>query len=187
MVGRALNRGNRKLVDAAVRATGAGAGQAVADIGFGGGIGLRLLLDQVGPSGHVHGIDVATTMVEQARRSFRAECAGGRLELVVGSITELPLPDALLDAAITVNTAYFVDDLEAAFREVARVLRPGGRLIVGVSDPDAMTRMPVTAYGFRLRSLDELVGAMRAAGMRSVRTEPVPGPPLLRHLVIAET
>lgn len=184
LVGRALNRGNRALVQAAVDATDVAPGQAAADIGFGGGVGLGLLLDRVGPSGTVHGIDVSTTMVVQARRRFAGPCAAGRLSLEVGSMADLPLDDDVLDAVITVNTVYFVDDLEAAFRELARVLRRGGRLAVGVSDPDEMARMPVTAYGFRLRPIDELAAAMTAAGLVDVRTERLPGPPVARHLVI---
>jgi SAM-dependent methyltransferase len=50
--------------------------------------------------------------------------------------------------AITVNTIYFVDDLDRACSELARVLRPGGRLVVGIGDPEAMARMPFSAYGF---------------------------------------
>ena len=184
LVGRALNKGNRTLVEAAIGAAGVGPGQTAADIGFGGGVGLRLLLDRVGPTGSVHGIDVSTTMVDQARRAFREQCATGTLTLAVGSMTRLPLADDVLDAAITVNTVYFVEDLEAAFRELARVLRPGGRLVVGVSDPEAMARMPVTAYGFRLRPIEALAEAMAAAGLTEVRTEPLPGPPVARHLVI---
>ena len=184
LVGRALNKGNRTLVEAAIGATGVGSGQTGADIGFGGGVGLRLLLDQVGPTGRVHGIDVSTTMVDQAGRAFRDQCAAGTLTLAVGSMTRLPLDADVLDAAITVNTVYFIEDVEAAFRELARVLRPGGRLVVGVADPEAMARMPVTAYGFRLRPIDALTEAMTAAGLTDVRTEPLPGPPVARHLVI---
>jgi len=186
MIGRALNRGNHKLVAAAVRATEVASGQAAADIGFGGGVGLRLLLEQVGPSGRVHGIDVSSTMVEQARRTFAEDCTAGRLDVALGSMAELPLAEEAVDAAITVNTLYFVEDLEAACRELARVLRPGGRLVVGVSDPDAMARMPVTAYGFRLRPVADLVETMTAAGLQRVRTEVVPGPPVSRHLIIGE-
>lgn len=184
LVGRALNKGNRSLVEAAIGAAGVGSGQTAADIGFGGGVGLRLLLDRVGPTGSVHGIDVSTTMVDQARRAFREQCAAGTLTLAVGSMTQLPLAGNALDAAITVNTVYFVEDVEAAFREVARVLRPGGRLVVGVADPDAMARAPVTAYGFRLRPLADLAAAMTAAGLREVRTERVSGPRVQRHVIV---
>lgn len=173
LLGRALNRGNRPLVEAAVEATGARTGQSVADVGFGGGVGLRMLLDRVGSSGRVYGVDVSTTMVDQARRSFAKECAAGTVSVLVGSMSDLPLPDDALDAVITVNTVYFVEDLVVAFGELARALRPGGRLVVALGDPEEMARMPVTAYGFRLRPLEELVSTMTAAGLSAVRAERV--------------
>ena len=75
---------------------------------------------------------------------------------------DLPLPDESLDAVITVNTVYFVADLDRAFAEIARVLRPTGRAVIGVGDPDTMAAMAVTAHGFTIRPIDELVGALRA-------------------------
>jgi trans-aconitate methyltransferase len=66
LIGRGLNRGNRPVVAAAVEHTGVGAGDRAADLGFGGGIGLRLLLQRVGAVGHVDGVDVSETMLESA-------------------------------------------------------------------------------------------------------------------------
>lgn len=142
-------------------------------MGFGGGAGLRMLLDRVGSSGRVYGVDVSTTMVGQARRRFAKECAAGTVSVLVGSMSDLPLPDDALDAVITVNTVYFVEDLVTAVGELARVLRPGGRLVVALGDPEEMARMQVTAYGFRLRPLEELVSAMTGAGLSAVRAEPL--------------
>jgi len=102
------------------------AGQVAADIGFGGGVGLRLLLEQVGPKGHVNGVELSLTMLKASERRYRAASAEGRLALQAGSIGDLPLENESLDGLITVNTAYFVEDLEGAFREIARVLRPSG-------------------------------------------------------------
>jgi arsenite methyltransferase len=186
LVARALNRGNRSTIEAAVEASGASAGQQVADVGFGGGVGLRMLLDRVGPTGCVHGVDVSTTMVAQARRTYAAECAAGTLTLAVGSMLDLPLGDDSLDAAITVNTVYFLEDVDPALREFARVLRPGGRLVIGIGDPDAMARMPVTTHGFRLRSVADLLDAMGAAGFVQARADRLPTGPMARHLLVGE-
>jgi arsenite methyltransferase len=79
-------------------------------------------------------------------------------------MTALPLPDHCLDAAITVNTIYFVADLDEACSELARVLRPGGRIVVGIGDPEAMARLPFTGYGFILRPVDDVIAALRTAG-----------------------
>jgi SAM-dependent methyltransferase len=159
---RLLNRGNRPTVTGAVKALDARAGDTVADIGFGGGLGLRLLLDAVGPTGHVHGVDVSASALANARRAFRADA--GRLALQEGSITALPLPDNGIDGAICVNIVYFVEDVRAAFTEVARVLRPGGRLVLGVADPALLRALPFAPYGFIVRELDELRAALTESG-----------------------
>jgi ubiquinone/menaquinone biosynthesis C-methylase UbiE len=167
ILARGLNRGNRSFVAAAVEATGLQPGDVGADIGFGGGIGLELLMAAVGPSGTVHGVDVSDTMVAAARRRFAEQCSSGRLVVHQGSILALPLADSSVDGAVTVNTLYFVDDLPAAFADIARILRPGGRVVVGIGDPDSMARMAVTAHGFRLRPVEEVAAAMASAGLAS--------------------
>jgi len=165
IVARGLNRGNRSFVAAAVKATGLRPGDTGADIGFGGGIGLELLMAEVGASGAVVGVDLSDTMVDAARRRFADACASGRLSVRQGSLLELPLEAASIDAAVTVNTLYFVEDLPAAFAELHRVLKPGGRAVVGIGDPESMARMPVTAHGFRLRPVEEVLAAMASAGL----------------------
>jgi ubiquinone/menaquinone biosynthesis C-methylase UbiE len=130
LVGAALNRGNRRLVNAAAQALQPDEASAVADVGFGGGVGLKFLLDSVGPSGSVHGVEVSETMLSQAAGRYRGDIASGRLSLHSGSMTQLPFADGALDGAITVNTIYFVAALDPAFRETAvhgtRLSSPSG-------------------------------------------------------------
>jgi len=104
-VARALNRGNQKAIVAAVDAAQAPRGVVAADIGFGGGAGLQLLLDGVGDGGVVYGIEIAEDMLRRAKSKFAGD---GRLRLSRGSLTELPLEDGSVDALITVNTVYFI-------------------------------------------------------------------------------
>jgi arsenite methyltransferase len=91
VIARGLNKGNRNVVLAAVAASEVRPGQSAADLGFGGGVGLRALLDEVGPSGHVHGVEISATMLQGARRRFAGDIAGGRLTLSPGDLTALPL------------------------------------------------------------------------------------------------
>ena len=165
LVARRLNRNNRDMVRAAVEASGAAQGQRVADVGFGGGSGLALLLARVSPDGRVGGVDVSRTMVARARVLFRRPIARGSLFVGVGAANALPFATALLDAVITVNTVYFLPHLEPVFRECARVLRPGGRLVVCLGDPVEMAELPVTAHRFLLRPVPEVQAALRSAGL----------------------
>jgi arsenite methyltransferase len=165
LIGAALNRGNRRFVSAAVQALRPDAAAVVADVGFGGGVGLKFLLDSVGQSGRVHGVEVSDTMLSQATRRYRREIAAGRLALHIGSLTQLPFADSALNGILTVNTIYFIGELEPAFTELARVVASTGRIVVGVAEPDAMARMPFTGHGFHIRSVSEVIDTLRGAGL----------------------
>jgi arsenite methyltransferase len=153
LVGVALNRGNRRFVSAAVQALQPDAAAVVADVGFG------------GQSGRVHGVEVSDTMLSQATRRYRRDIAAGRLTLHTGSLTQLPFADSALNGVLTVNTIYFIAELDPAFTELARVVGSAGRIVVGLADPDAMARMPFTGHGFHLRSVAEVIDTLRGAGL----------------------
>jgi arsenite methyltransferase len=165
LVARALNRGNGRAIAAAIDAADVPRGGVAADIGFGGGLGLQLLLDRVGDGGVVHGIELADDMLTRAHSRFSRDIESGRLRLAHGSLTALPLDDTSVDAVITLNTVYFIRELDAACAELVRVLRPGGRAVVGIGDPDVMGRSPVTPYGFTLRPVAEIVAALANSGL----------------------
>ncbi|WP_043646119.1 methyltransferase domain-containing protein [Nocardia thailandica] len=178
-----LDRGNRRAIDAAIGAADPQAGATVADIGFGGGVGLGLLLERVGADGLVHGIEPSADMRARAGDRYAGPIATGRLVLSDGTLTALGLPDATLNAAVTVNTIYFLDDLPAACAELARVLEPGGTVVIGIGDPDAMRRMPFTPYGFRLRPVEDVLAALAGAGL-AVDHRTLANPPIPHHLLI---
>jgi len=165
LVGAMLNRANRADVTAAVKALPLTAGDTVADLGFGGGVGLDLLLRQVGTSGHVDGVDLSATMLSHAARRFRHDIATGRLRLHAASMTGLPLATDSLDGAITLNTIYFIPELDLAFAELARVTKRSGRVVIGLADPNAMARSPLTQHHFRLRRVPEVIDLLQNAGL----------------------
>ena len=165
VVGTMLNRTNRGMITDAVDALELQAGATAADLGFGGGLGLAMLLERVGPQGRVLGVDISPTMVSRASRQFDREIGEGRMQLHAGSLTQLPLEDGSVHGAITVNTIYFIAELDRVFAELARVITNDGRLVVGIGDPENMAHMPMTAYGYRLRPVDEVVDVAKAAGL----------------------
>ncbi|MEJ7831759.1 MAG: methyltransferase domain-containing protein [Nocardioides sp.] len=185
LVGRLLNRANRGAVAAAVAALSPAPGETLADVGFGGGLGLDLLLRGVGPDGHVLGIEISQTMIGRAERRFRRDLASDRLRLHSGSMTGLPLATGSIDGALTINTIYFVDDLDLAFAELGRVIRPAGRVVIGLGDPDAMARMPFTQHGFRVRPATEVIEHLGRAGLTVQDHRRVGGGEDAVHLLVA--
>jgi ubiquinone/menaquinone biosynthesis C-methylase UbiE len=177
-----LNNRNRRAVFTAVDLLDLREGETAADIGFGGGFGLVLLLGKVGERGTVHGVDISETMLTKAAKLHRMD---NRFQPHAGSITELPLPDNSVDGAITVNTLYFVDELDRAFAEIARVLIPGGRIVIGIGDPDAMSKNPVTQHGFRLRPVADVVRTLTASGLTLEKNELLGTSRFTFHLLVA--
>jgi arsenite methyltransferase len=106
-------------------------GDRVLDLGSGGGIDVLLSARRVGPSGHVHGVDMTPEMLDLARANATAAGAGN-VEFLAGTIEDLPLPDASVDVVISNCVINLSVDKAAVLREAYRVLAAGGRF--GVSD-----------------------------------------------------
>lgn len=101
-----------------------GPGEAVLDIGSGNGIFCREMLEAMGGKGRVVGLDNAETMIPMAE----ALCPEG--EFYLGSATELPFETETFDAVTGAQVLCFIDDQSAAAKEMYRVLKPGGRLVL---------------------------------------------------------
>jgi len=154
-------------------------GETVLDLGSGGGIDVLLSARRVGPGGKAYGLDITPEMLALARRNA-AEAGAGNVDFLLGTIEDIPLPDAHVDVVISNCVINLSADKPRVLAEAFRVLRPGGRL--GVSDiiaDDATTpeqraaaerstgctTRTVTAAGYREQLL--------AAGFTQIAITPV--------------
>jgi len=150
-------------------------GETVLDLGAGGGLDVFIAAKRVGSSGRVIGVDMTPDMVDKARRnaeSFRESTGLDNVEFRLGEIEHLPVADASVDVVISNCVINLSPDKAQVWREIARVLKPGGR--VSVSDlallrplPDAVRESVQALVGCIAGAVlvDETREMVRAAGL----------------------
>jgi SAM-dependent methyltransferase len=150
-------------------------GEVVVDLGSGGGLDVFLASKMVGPEGRAIGIDMTPAMIDRARANAKT---GGytNVEFHLSTIDQIPLPDASVDCVISNCVLNLAPDKPAVFREIARVLKPGGR--VAVSDIALKQELPesvaksVAAYVGCIAGailIDDYKAGLLAAGFEHVQ------------------
>ncbi len=138
-------------------------GEVVVDLGSGGGLDVFLSSRQVGPAGKAIGIDMTSSMIERSKAN--AEKAGYRnVEFHLAQIDSLPLPDASVDCVISNCVINLTPDKPAVFREIARVLKPGGRL--AISDIALKAELPEALASSLAAYVGCIAGALRMESYR---------------------
>ncbi len=153
-------------------------GERVLDLGSGGGIDVLLSAKRVGPTGRAFGLDMTDEMLALAQRNA-AEAGATNVEFLKGQIEAIPLPAESIDVVISNCVINLAADKPAVFREIARVLRPGGRM--GVTDivaEDALTpeqRAERGSYAGCIAgalSVSEFRAGLEAVGLRDISITP---------------
>ena len=153
-------------------------GETVLDLGAGGGIDVLLSAQRVGPEGKVYGLDMTDEMLEIAEKN-RREAGAENVEFLKGYIEDVPLPDSTIDVVISNCVVNLSTDKPAVFAEMARVLKPGGRIgiadVVAGNDVTPQQRLERGSFVGCIAgalSFDEYEKELTAAGFVDVSVEP---------------
>jgi len=160
-------------------------GEVVLDLGSGGGFDVFIAGQKVGPAGRVIGVDMTPDMITKARRNvaaYRGRTGLDNVEFRLGEIEHLPLADASVDVVISNCVLNLSPDKAQVWREIGRVLKPGGR--AAISDLALLQPLP----GEIQQMIESLIGCVggavlveetrgmaEAAGLDEIVLTPKPG------------
>jgi len=154
------------------------AGEVALDLGAGAGLDVLLAAHQVGPTGHVYGLDMTEEMLSLAR-GHAAVVGASNVTFLLGEMEAIPLPDRSVDVVLSNCVVNLSTDKPVVVRELARIVRPGGRL--AISDVVAEDHLDAGARAERgslvgciagAWSFTEYEAALTAAGFVEVSITP---------------
>lgn len=163
-----LNHSNRSFNREVMSTVALQPHEHVLEIGFGSGLNLAHALEIVGELGRVGGIEPSSEMLEQARKRHHEDISNGVLALREGRADALPFANASYDAVLSVHTVYFWGGPGPGLTEIMRVLKPEGRLCLGLEDPKECERLGLDRL-FRMYTQEEIVELLQQAGFVAVK------------------
>lgn len=175
-----MNKSHSKLTDWGLTHTTVELRFTVLDVGCGGGRTISKLA-AMAAQGKVHGIDYSEASVAASRRYNAQAIRAGRVEIHLADVGKLPFPDNTFDLVTGVETHFWWPDIAAGLREIRRVLKPGGTLIViaevykgadSLASRLCEKSAPIT--GMKMLTIDEHRDLLASAGFADVRIDALP-------------
>jgi ubiquinone/menaquinone biosynthesis C-methylase UbiE len=164
-----LNRRNAALNHLVLETLELQPDDSVLEIGFGGGDLIQKLVATGKPS-QVVGVERSPAALSVCQRRFHRLITQGTVELHLASAESLPFADHHFDQVCTVNTLYFWSDAPRILAECYRVLKPGGRLVVGYASKAYLDEQGLTQQGFTAYEAAEVEALLQTAGFTASNT-----------------
>ncbi|MGB6901343.1 MAG: class I SAM-dependent methyltransferase [Acidobacteriaceae bacterium] len=172
---RNMNARHSRLTDWGLGHISVGARETILDVGCGGGRTVSKLA-AMAHAGKVYGVDHSEESVATSRKTNAGPMDDGRVEIMQGTVSQLPFPDGMFDRVTAVETHFFWPNLPHDVREVWRVLKPGGTAIViaeiykGANTAvSKLAEKYSSKSGMKLLTVDEHRELLENAGFRDVR------------------
>lgn len=174
LIGRLWIRETAKINDAAIALLAPATGESILEIGFGPGRTVGLLADR---SAKVIGVDVSDEMLRLATRRNATLIDAQRVALAVSDGTRLSLENDSVDAVLSVHNVYFWHDPDTTINEIARVLRPGGRVLLVFRGAEHPLPGRLDRSVYRAVTTHDAIGWLESAGFSEVAQRSPDGTP----------
>ena len=149
-----MNYQNRKQYQAVVENINIRESDTILDMGFGNGYLIRELSKQ-NPQ-KIYGIDISQDMLKTTAKKNRHKIEQEKIQLFVADVHNMPLADASIDKAYTVNTVYFLEDVHQVLVEIQRILKPGGIFFNVLYLKEWLEKLSVTRYGYSKYTAEQI-------------------------------
>ncbi len=168
-IGLKMNEGNRDISLNSYLELLPDDSETILEIGMGNGFFIKDLLHQ---NKIIYiGLDHSSVMVDAARQMNRKFIEEGRVRILEGSVSKIPLADDSVDAIVSTNTIYFWPDIAKDLSELLRVLKPGGRLLLAYRSKAIMDQMEVTKFQFDKYESLEIETLLANCGFAEISTK----------------
>lgn len=135
--------------------------------------------------GIVEGIDFSEAMYTEASSINTKYIADKRVKLLVGNCDDMPYENGSFDKICTSNTIYFWDNPDKVLKEMLRIIKGGGKIVVGFRDKEHMDKLPLSHDVFNTYSSEEVAAFLSNAGFTDVRIEKRDAVPFTSYCAVA--
>lgn len=156
----------------------------VLEIGFGPGKLINEMAEIV-TDGVVEGIDFSQVMFKKAHKLNRQYVSKGKVRLQKGECSALPFDNESFDKLCSTNTLYFWKEPSKYFSEIFRVIKPGGKIVIGFRDDKQMSTLNLSEDVFKTYSQDDVVHLLAYAGFSGAHIEEKQGAPFISYCAVA--
>lgn len=179
-----FNRVNADLNSLVKKTLNPGINNKILEIGFGSG---KLIHEMAGiiTEGIIEGIDFSDAMLNQASKVNRKYISTGIVKLRKGEYGNLPYDNESFDKLCSVNTLYFLNEPDKCFLETFRVLKHGGKIVIGFRDDKQMNHLNLSRDIFNTYSLDEVVDLLTNTGFSNAQIVKRGGKWLMSYCAVA--
>lgn len=176
-VGKQMNKGNKYICLNSYKLLNPKSNSLILEIGMGNGFFVKDLLSQNENLKYV-GLDFSQTMVDEAISLNQNLINEQKASFLNGSIDNLPFKNDSIDYITTTNTIYFWPDLIKNTKEIYRVLKPNGKILIGYRSKELMDKIELSKYGFNKFTKTEIEKLLNDVGFDRIKTEVLSEPNL---------